>query len=71
MFRRIEKKNIERIKNILIVVLFLTTVLLLSFFWQDGVSLRDLTPIIMSEESSYVPDAQEPVSYTHLTLPTT
>ena len=59
MFRRIEKKNIERIKNILIVVLFLTTVLLLSFFWQDGVSLRDLTPIIMSEESSYVPDAQE------------
>ena len=59
MFRRIEKKNIERIKNILIVVLFLTTVLLLSFFWQDGVSLRDLTPIIMSEESSYVPDVQE------------
>ena len=59
MFRGIEKKYIERIKNVLIVVLFLTTVLLLSFFWQDAVSLRDLTPIIMNEEGSYVPEAQE------------
>lgn len=59
MLRRIEKKYIERIKNVLIVVLFLTAVLLLSFFWQDAVSLRDLTPIIMDEENSYIPEADD------------
>ena len=51
---------IERIKNVLIVVLFLTTVLLLSFFWKD-ISLRDLSPINIIEDSvnSYIPEPND------------
>ena len=51
---------IERIKNVLIVVLFLTTVLLLSSFWKD-ISLRDLSPINIIEDSvnSYIPEPND------------
>ena len=51
---------IERIKNVLIVVLFLTTVLLLSFFLKD-ISLRDLSPINIIEDSvnSYIPEPND------------
>ena len=54
------KTYIERIKNVLIVVLFLTTILLLSFFWKD-ISLKDLNPINIIEQgnNAYVPEAQE------------
>lgn len=54
------KIYIERIKNVLIVVLFLTTILLLSFFWKD-ISLKDLNPINIIEQNNnaYVPEAQE------------
>lgn len=55
-----KKILIERIKNILIVVLFLTTVLLLSFFWKD-ISLRDLSPINIAEKDAdlYVPETHD------------
>lgn len=54
------KKYIERIKNVLIVVLFLITILLLSFFWKD-ISLKDLNPIsiIDEDQSIYVPEVQD------------
>lgn len=60
MFRREKKVYIERVKNILIVVLSFTAVLLLSFFWQD-VSLEDLNPINLddSSENSYIPEVEE------------
>lgn len=54
------KIYIERIKNILIVALFLMTVLLLSFFWKD-ISLQDLSPIDLADEdrNAHIPAAGE------------
>ena len=51
---------IERIKNVLIVVLFSTTVLLFVNFWKD-ISLRDLSPINIIEDSvnSYIPEPND------------
>ena len=60
MINNKRKILIERIKNIMIVVLFLTTVLLLSFFWKD-ISLGDLSPINIAEKDSnlYVPEIDD------------
>lgn len=54
------KKFIENIKNILIAVLFISAVLLLSFFWKD-MSLNDLENLAMGmqESDSYRPELSE------------
>ncbi len=54
------KKFIENIKNILIAVLFISAVLLLSFFWKD-MSLNDLENLAMGmqENDSYRPELSE------------
>lgn len=54
------RKLIENIKNILIAVLFLSAVLLLSFFWKD-ISLNDLENLAMGiqENDTYRPELSE------------
>ena len=54
------RKIIEHIKNILIAVLFISAVLLLSFFWKD-ISLNDLENLAigMQENDEYRPELSE------------
>ena len=54
------RKIIEHIKNILIAVLFISAVLLLSFFWKD-ISLNDLEnfAIGIQENDEYRPELSE------------
>lgn len=58
------KKIIERAKEILIAVLFLTAILLLSFFWKD-ISLEDLSSLtlgLQEEDDSYRPEISQIVT---------
>lgn len=54
------EKRIQEIKNILIAVLFISAVLLLSFFWKD-ISLNDLSSLTLGlqSEDTYKPELSE------------
>ena len=55
-----KRKSVERIKDVLIAVLFASAILLLSFFWKD-ISLEDLGSLALNfqEEETYSPEISE------------
>jgi hypothetical protein len=60
MEKRDRVRIIERVKEILIAVLFISAILLLAFFWKD-ISLEELSSftLAMQEDDAYTPELSE------------